>query len=225
MSADLSGLTADVIAAETDAGPGRAAAELSDDDRTKLHGETMTLRQGLAMGGGALTFGVLLLLTTFDQLGVAAMNVLGPDIGRALGVSDGVVVFMVSASAAFVVLGIVPMGWLADRYPRGPIAAASAFCFGIMALLSGLAVNAFMLFWARFGSGVAQASTIPVNSSLLADTYPIGMASAAAWPRPRRPSGASQGWRARSSSGSSPRRAGAPSTAAGGGRSSSSARR
>jgi ABC-type branched-subunit amino acid transport system ATPase component/predicted MFS family arabinose efflux permease len=135
----------------------------------------MSLREGLALGGGAFTYAVLLLLTTFDQLGVAAMNVLGPDIGRSLHVSDGVVVFMVSASAAFVVLGIVPMGWLADRFPRGPIAAASAFCFGLMALLSGLAVNAFMLFCARFGSGVSQASTIPVNASLLADAYPIGI--------------------------------------------------
>jgi ABC-type branched-subunit amino acid transport system ATPase component/predicted MFS family arabinose efflux permease len=172
---DLSAFTADVIAAETETAGNRAGKGISDADLGALHGEELSFRKGLALGGGAFTFGVLLLLNAFDQLGIAAMTVLGPDIGESLGVSDGVIVFMVSASAAFVVLGIVPMGLLADRFKRGPIAAASAFLYGVMALVSGLAVNAFMLFWARFGSGVAQASTIPVNSSLIADTYPIGI--------------------------------------------------
>ncbi len=172
---DLSALTADVLAAEDDAASPAAGPGVSRSELSALHGEDVSFRTGLALGGGAFTFGVLLLLNAFDQLGVAAMTVLGPDIGESLGVSDGVIVFMVSASAAFVVLGIVPMGWLADRYKRGPIAAASAFVYGVMALMSGLAVNAFMLFWARFGSGVAQASTIPVNASLIADTYPIGI--------------------------------------------------
>jgi ABC-type branched-subunit amino acid transport system ATPase component len=32
-----------------------------------------------------------------------------------------------------------------------------------------------MLFWTRFGTGVAKASTIPVHTSLMADNYPIGV--------------------------------------------------
>jgi ABC-type branched-subunit amino acid transport system ATPase component/MFS family permease len=103
------------------------------------------------------------------------MSVLGPDIGEALGVTDGVIVFLTSASAAFVVLGVVPLGWLADRTRRVPIIGVSSLVFGTSAVLSGLVPNAFLLFWARFGAGVAKANTIPVHSSLLADTYPIGV--------------------------------------------------
>ena len=41
--------------------------------------------------------------------------------------------------------------------------------------LSGLAVNAFMLFWTRFATGIAKANSIPVHQSLIADNYPIGI--------------------------------------------------
>ncbi|NCG37337.1 MAG: MFS transporter, partial [Actinobacteria bacterium] len=51
---------------------------------------------------------------------------------------------------------------------------ASLF-FGFFVFMSGLAVNAFMLFWTRFGVGVAKSNTITVHSSLIADTYPIGV--------------------------------------------------
>ena len=34
--------------------------------------------------------------------------------------------------------------------------------------------NAFQLFWARLGVGVAKANTLPVHGSMIADTYPIG---------------------------------------------------
>ena len=40
-------------------------------------------------------------------------------------------------------------------------------------VLSGAAVNAFMLFVARFFAGISKANTITVHSTLLADTYPI----------------------------------------------------
>ena len=49
------------------------------------------------------------------------MTVLAPDIRDAFGVSDGAIVFISSASAAFFVLGAVPMGYLADRCRRAPI--------------------------------------------------------------------------------------------------------
>ncbi|MFL5710540.1 MAG: MFS transporter, partial [Chloroflexota bacterium] len=137
--------------------------------------EDMPFRRGLLLGGGAYTFIVLLLLNSLDELESAALTILGPDIGTSLGVSDGVIVFITSAAAAFVVLGIVPMGLLADRVRRAPIVGFSSLAFGFAALLSGLAPNAFMLFWARLFSGVAKANTGPVHSSLLADTYPIGI--------------------------------------------------
>ena len=57
--------------------PGVSAAELPG-----VAEEEISLRQGLALGGGAFTFIVLLLLNSLDELESAAMTVLGPDIGR-----------------------------------------------------------------------------------------------------------------------------------------------
>ena len=136
--------------------------------------ETMTLRQGLAKGGLA-TFIVLLILNSLDELELAAITVLAPDIRDTFGVSNGTIVFIASASASFFVLGAMPMGYLADRYKRAPIIGIASLFFSFFVFLSGLAVNVFMLFWARFGVGIAKANTITVHGSLIADTYPIGI--------------------------------------------------
>ena len=133
----------------------------------------MTLvRDGLRIGG-TFTFGLLAVLVALDELESAALGVLAPDIRDTLGVSSGAIVFIASAGA-FLVLGSVPMGWLADRFKRGPIIAWATMFFSVMVLCSGLALNAFQLFWARFGVGVAKSNQLQVHGSLLADAYPIG---------------------------------------------------
>jgi ABC-type branched-subunit amino acid transport system ATPase component/MFS family permease len=132
----------------------------------------MRLRDGLA-AGGARTFIVLLILNSLDELESSVFNVLGPEIQGSLGVSDGVIVFLGTASVAFFVLGAVPFGWLSDRYRRPPIVGAATLVFGGFVFLTGIAVNAFAMFWARLGAGVAKANTLTVHPSLLADTYPV----------------------------------------------------
>ncbi len=125
--------------------------------------------------GGKLMFIVLGLLLAFDELEGAAINVLGPEIQRTFGISEGAIVFIATASSAFFVLGAVPMGWLADRVKRVPIVGWSSIAFGLFVFASGLATSAFMLFWTRFATGIAKANSIPVHQSLIADNYPIGI--------------------------------------------------
>ncbi len=125
--------------------------------------------------GGKLMFIVLGLLLAFDELEGAAINVLGPEIQRTFGISEGAIVFIATASSAFFVLGAVPMGWLADRVKRVPIVGWSSIAFGFFVFASGLATSAFMLFWTRFATGIAKANSIPVHQSLIADNYPIGI--------------------------------------------------
>ncbi len=146
----------------------------ADDLLPGVGGEEMTLRQGLAVGG-SFTFAMLLLLNGVENLEGASLGVLAPDIRDSFGVSDGVIVFVSAASSAFIVLGALPMGWLADRYKRPPIIAAAAVIFSAFVFLSGLAVNAFTLFLARLGVGVAKSSNTTVHPSLVADAYPIGV--------------------------------------------------
>ena len=90
----------------------------ADDLLPGVGDEQLTLRQGLARGG-AFTFTMLLLISCVENFEGAALGVLAPDIRDTFGVSDGVIVFIVAASSAFLVLGALPMGWLADQFSRG----------------------------------------------------------------------------------------------------------
>lgn len=135
--------------------------------------EELELKDAIRMGG-AFTLVLLTLLNSLDELETATLGTLAPDIRDSLGVSDGTMVFISTASSAFLVLGAVPMGWLADRFRRGRVIGVAGLVFSGFVALSGLAVNALMLFLTRLGVGTAKSSTLPVHGSLLADQYPIG---------------------------------------------------
>ena len=145
-----------------------------DDLLPGVNSDPLTMRQGFAKGGFSM-FAVLTAIKSFDELEGSAVNLLGPNIQQTFRVSEGTVVFIATASAAFFVLGAVPMGWVADRMRRVPVVGITGILFGFFALLSGVAVNVFMFFWTRLLTGLAKASTITVHGSLLADTYPIGV--------------------------------------------------
>ena len=176
-SAGAASLAATVLEEEARREEMQAASEVifADDLLPGVKSEGITIRKGLAMGGGAATFVVLLMLASLDELQTAAITVLAPDMRDTFGVSDGTITFIAASSSAFVVFGAIPMGWAADRMKRVPIIGWSSIFFTAMVFLSGLATNAFAFFWARFGVGIAKANTIPVHSSIMADTYPIGI--------------------------------------------------
>ncbi len=145
-----------------------------DDLLPGVNSEPVTFREAFARGG-KLMFIVLGLLLSFDELEGAAIQVLGPNIRASFHISSGAIVFIGTASSAFFVLGAVPMGWLADRVKRVPIVGIASLFFASFVFCSGFAINAFMLFWTRFGTGIAKSNSIPVHQSLLADNYPIGI--------------------------------------------------
>ncbi len=123
--------------------------------------------------GGVSTFVVLMLLRSLEELESATLSVLAPDLRNAFGVSNGTIVFLAAASGSFLVLGALPMGWLADRHRRPPIIGWANLAFaGFLALCGGV-TNAFQLFWARLGVGVAKSNTYPVQGSMIGDAYPI----------------------------------------------------
>ena len=174
---DMAALAATVLDEEAARQAEQESSEVlfADDLLPGVKSEGISLKKGLAMGGGAATFVVLMILNSLDELQTAAIAVLAPDIRDTFGVSDGTITFIASSSGAFVVLGAIPMGWAADRMRRIPIIGWASIVFAAMVTLSGMAVNAFSFFWARFGVGIAKANTIPVHSSMIADTYPIGI--------------------------------------------------
>ena len=174
-AAALAGLVLEEEASRRDAADAQEELLFADELLPGVGSDELSLRQGLAMGGGAATFVVLLILNSMDELQSSAFALLAPDIRDTFGVGDGVITFIGAISAAFVVLGAVPMGWLADRFRRGPVIGWSSIAFSICVFLSGIVPNAFAFFWARFGVGIAKANTIPVHGSMIADAYPIGI--------------------------------------------------
>lgn len=174
MAESTRALAAAVLDEERAANPDETVVVFPDELLPGARSDDDGLRQGLKQAG-IYTFLILTILNSLDELEAATMTVLAPDLRDAFGVSNGAIVFISSASAAFFVLGAVPMGYLADRYNRPRIIGFSGLVFSVMVMLSGLAVSAFMLFWTRFGAGIAKANTLPVHGSLLADTYPISL--------------------------------------------------
>jgi ABC-type branched-subunit amino acid transport system ATPase component/predicted MFS family arabinose efflux permease len=134
--------------------------------------EEVSLGQAVRIGGVS-TFVVLMLLRSLEELESATLSVLAPDLRHAFGVSDGTIVFLAAASGAFLVLGALPMGYLADRFRRPPVIAWANLAFAGFLTLCGAVTNAFQLFWARLGVGVAKSNSIPVQGSMIGDAYPI----------------------------------------------------
>ncbi len=167
-----------VLDAEAERQAAQAEADrdvlFADDLLPGVGDERLTLREGVVQGG-VFAFVILVLLQSFDELETATLSVLAPNIRDSLHVGDGVIVFISAASGAFLVLGALPMGWLADRYRRAPIIGWATAFFSAMVFVCGFAANAFTLFWARFGVGIAKSNTFPVQGSLIADTYPISV--------------------------------------------------
>ncbi|MEU8139062.1 ATP-binding protein [Streptodolium elevatio] len=172
------GLAAGLIDAEAERRERQSEAQrevlFADELLPGVGDRQLSLRQGLAAGGSA-TFITLTALASMDELESAALGVLAPDIRDAFGMSDGAIVFISAASGAFLVLGALPMGWLADRCRRSRVVGWAGVAFAAMVFACGLAANAFLFFLARFGVGVAKSSTLPVHGSMNADTYPIGV--------------------------------------------------
>jgi ABC-type branched-subunit amino acid transport system ATPase component/predicted MFS family arabinose efflux permease len=134
----------------------------------------MSLRDGLRAGGSGIAV-VLLVLTIFEEFDRVALQVLGPDIQRALGISDTVLLGLQSFGGVVLVLATMPFAWLSDRFPRVRVLSAASGLWSVFVGFTGIVVNAFQLGVARAGSGLGAAARIPIGPSLVADRYALSI--------------------------------------------------
>ena len=164
-----------VVAADVGDGEGSGpTGPLRRDDHLGAREAPMGLRQGVATGGAA-TLTLMAALSGLEELQVAVLGVLAPDLARFLHLGDHAMVVVAVATTVLFALGAVPLASLAGRVRRTSLIGWCTLAFAGAAAVSGLASGAAGLFAARVGAGIAGISSVPVANSLLADTYPIGV--------------------------------------------------
>ena len=89
---------------------------------------------------------VLALITIAEQLERAAGGVLAPDIQDTLNMSDTTLIGISAFGGVALVLGAVPLAWLADRVSRVRIVWIATIGWAVATALNGLVVNPFQLF-------------------------------------------------------------------------------
>jgi ABC-type branched-subunit amino acid transport system ATPase component/sugar phosphate permease len=151
----------------------RSAEVILPDDLLPGVGDApMTMREAVQSGGKAMLI-ALPLLGLVEEFDRVAITVLAPDIQDSLNVSDTTLAGIAGFGGVALVLGAVPLAWLADRVRRVRLTSLASIWWGISVFLQGLVVNPFQMFCARLTTGLGQSNRIPVHHSLLADAYPI----------------------------------------------------
>jgi MFS family permease len=115
---------------------------------------------------------VLMVAYTFSFLDRQIVNLMIGPIRRDLGISDHEFGMLVGAAFGlfYTIMGL-PLGWLADRYPRKRIIAIGIAVWSLTTAAGGLAKSFWHLFFARMGVGVGEATLSPSTYSLLADSF------------------------------------------------------
>ena len=146
---------------------------LPDDLLPGVGGDPMSLREAVRHGGASMMI-ILFLLNILDELDRVAIAVLAPDIQKILGVdSDALFLGVTGLGGVAIVLGSVPMAFLADRMRRVRIVQLATVFWSAALVGMSQVVNIFQYFWARIATGFGQSNRLPVHSSLLADAYPL----------------------------------------------------
>jgi MFS family permease len=109
------------------------------------------------------------LLAYLDR-GIVA--VLIPDLRQSLGISEVQVSLIqgISFSLFFALAGL-PIGWLADHYPRRNMLIIGISAWSIMTIACGFAQTFWQLFAARAGVGIGEAVLAPAAYSMISDLF------------------------------------------------------
>lgn len=120
-------------------------------------------------------YGVIVLLVAygFAILDRTAIGLLVDSIKQDLQVTDSQMGLLQGLAFAicYTTFGI-PIGFLADRWKRKPLLAIGIAVWSAATILCGTARSFGVLFLARVGVGVGEASVTPASSSLIADYFP-----------------------------------------------------
>jgi branched-chain amino acid transport system ATP-binding protein len=123
--------------------------------------------------GGEAVFPIAVLfgLTMADQVDTKTFEILGPEIGDAFHVGEGIIgTIGVLVLVVGPLLG-VPLAYFADRWKRVPLAVGGAVVWSVFSVLTGLAPALWFLVAARVVSTSGEIVNTPVHGSIASDSY------------------------------------------------------
>lgn len=116
---------------------------------------------------------IMMLAYTINIADRYVMSTVLEPIRLELNLTDGGVAFLTGVSLAlfYVTMGI-PLSWIADRYNRKNLLAASMATWSAMTALCGMSQGYTQLLLARIGVGIGEAGGTPSCNSIVADYFP-----------------------------------------------------
>jgi predicted MFS family arabinose efflux permease len=116
---------------------------------------------------------VTMLVYTLNIADRYVMSTVLEPIRLELKLSDGGIAFLTGVSLAlfYVTMGI-PLSWVADRYNRKNLLAASIAAWSVMTTMCGLSRGYSQLLLARMGVGIGEAGGTPACTSIVGDYFP-----------------------------------------------------
>lgn len=118
---------------------------------------------------------IMMLAYTINIADRYVMSTVLEPIRLELQLTDSGVAFLTGVSLAFfyVIMGI-PLSWIADRYNRRNLLAASIAIWSAMTAMCGMSQGYMQLLLARIGVGIGEAGGTPSCNSIVADYFPAG---------------------------------------------------
>jgi MFS family permease len=115
---------------------------------------------------------VLFAINTLNFFDRQIIGAVGEPIRREFGLGDAALgALNVAFTLIYAFVGL-PLGRLADRYPRKWILSAGVTVWSLFTAASGLAQSFWQIFALRLGVGVGEASCAPAANSLIGDYFP-----------------------------------------------------
>jgi len=120
----------------------------------------------------AFALWVLFGINTINFYDRQILAVVAEPIRKEWGLSDSALGLLGTAFTLLYAFVGVPFGRLADTRPRKWLLSAGCAVWSLLTAVSGMASNFWLLFVARLGVGVGEASCAPAANSLIGDLYP-----------------------------------------------------
>ena len=117
---------------------------------------------------------LLAAVLALDSADKAAIGAMAEPLESAFGISKMHLGLLVTVSSMAGLIGLLPFGWLVDRFCRTHLLAVAVLIWGIVMVVCAAATTYPQLLVTRLGLGVIGAAAIPAVASLTGDFFPSG---------------------------------------------------